>query len=267
MPAQQARYFLLTIPCHDFLPYLPVGVSYIKGQLEQGSGGYVHWQILVAFPKKVTCAKVKEIFGQSTHVEITRSEAANDYVWKEDSRIGHQFELGHLAFKRNSPKDWDKILDSAKRGKFDEVPADVLIRCYGNLKKIHVDSLQPSEQEKIVTVFWGRTGTGKSRRAWAEAGLQAYPKDPMSKFWDGYRGQEHVVIDEFRGAISISHILRWFDRYPTIVEVKGSSVVLNCKRIWVTSNISPEEWYPTLDQETKLALRRRLIVVHFDSFH
>jgi len=35
---------------------------------------------------------------------------------------------------------------------------------------------------------------------------------------DGYRGQEHVVFDEFRGGIDISHVLRWFDRYPVIVE-------------------------------------------------
>lgn len=268
MPARQARYFLLTIPHQDFLPYLPTGCSYIKGQLEQGSEtNYLHWQILVHFSAKVTAAKVKQVFGTSCHVEFSRSDAANDYVWKEDSRVGHQFELGALPFKRNSQTDWDQVLESVKKGKFEEVPSDVLIRCYGNIKKIHVDSLTPTEQEKQVSVFWGTTGSGKSRRAWQEAGLQAYPKDPMSKFWDGYRGQEHVVIDEFRGAISISHILRWLDRYPTIVEVKGSSVVLNCKRIWITSNLSPEQWYPDLDDETKRALRRRFTqVVHFDNW-
>lgn len=266
MPAPQARYWLLTIPCSDFMPYLPSGVAYIKGQLEEGSNtGFRHWQVLVSFETKVTLSRVKTVFGESCHAEITRSRAANDYVFKEDSRVGHQFELGRLAVKRNSPEDWDSVLDAAKRGEFDKVPSDILIRCYGNLKKIHVDSLQPTEQEKQVSVFWGKTGSGKSRRAWQEAGLQAYPKDPMSKFWDGYRGQENVVIDEFRGAISISHILRWLDRYPTIVEVKGSSVVLACQRVWITSNISPEEWYPDLDDETKRALRRRFFqVVHFN---
>jgi len=266
MPSQQARYWLLTIAQHEFTPYLPEGTSYIKGQLERGANtGYLHWQVLVAFPKKVTLSRVKEIFGSAAHAEASRSEAALDYVWKEDTRVGHQFELGRLAMKRNSSTDWDVVLASAKSGKWDEVPSDILIRNYGNLKKIHVDSLTPEETEKQVSVFWGATGTGKSRRAWAEAGLQAYPKDPMSKFWDGYRGQEHVVIDEFRGAISISHILRWLDRYPTIVEVKGSSVVLKCKRIWITSNLSPDEWYSDLDDETKRALRRRFFqVVHFN---
>jgi hypothetical protein len=75
-----------------------------------------------------------------------------------------------------------------------------------------------------------------------------------------------VVIDEFRGGIDISHILRWLDRYPVIVEVKGSSVVLKATHVWITSNISPDNWYPELDAETKLALRRRFAqVVHFDN--
>ena len=267
MPAQQARYFLLTIPQTCFTPYLPPDVNYIKGQLEYGSStGYLHWQVMVAFKAKATCAKVKEIFGQECHVEISRSAAANDYVCKEDTRVeGTQFELGRLAMKRDAPKDWDLVRANAEQGNFKEIPSDVFIRCYGNLKRIAVDSLIPHAQEKEVYVFWGSTGTGKSRRAWDEATWDAYPKDPNSKFWDGYRGQENVVIDEFRGAISISHMLRWLDRYPTIVEVKGSSCVFNAKRIWITSNLGPEMWYPDLDAETTMALRRRFTqVIHFN---
>jgi len=74
----------------------------------------------------------------------------------------------------------------------------------------------------------------------------------------------HVVMDEFRGAIDISHLLRWLDRYPVSVETKGGSKPLACTTMWITSNISPREWYPTLDQETVLALLRRLKVTHFN---
>lgn len=274
MPAPQGRYWLLTIAHHLFTPYLPEGISYIKGQLERGRGleadpgasGFLHWQVVCAFPKKVTLFKVKEIFGEQIHGQLTRSDAANTYCFKEDTRVGHQFELGSLAIKRNSRADWDDVLENVKKGRFSEVPSDILIRCYGNLKKIHVDSLKPSAIEREVYVYWGKTGTGKSRLAWEEAGIDAYPKDPNSKFWDGYSGQEHIVIDEFRGAISISHILRWLDRYPVIVEVKGSSVVFKAQKIWITSNLDPKQWYNDLDEETYLALRRRFTkVIHFDS--
>jgi len=76
-------------------------------------------------------------------------------------------------------------------------------------------------------------------------------------------GQKHVIIDEFRGGIDIGHMLRWLDRYPVIVEVKGSSTVLKAETIWITSNIHPKDWYPDLDEETKSALMRRLEVTHF----
>lgn len=123
--------------------------------------------------------------------------------------------------------------------------------------------MEPIGIERTVNVYWGSTGSGKSHRAWGEAGPHSYPKDPRTKFWDGYNGHEHVVIDEFRGGIDISHLLRWFDKYPVVVEVKGSSTVLKATKIWITSNISPNDWYPDLDQETKEALLRRLNVTHF----
>jgi len=62
------------------------------------------------------------------------------------------------------------------------------------IRTIAADFAEPAGMERTVVVFCGRTGTGKSRRAWEEAGLGAYPKDPRTKFWDGYRDQSHVVI-------------------------------------------------------------------------
>lgn len=267
MPAIQARYWLLTIPYNNFTPFLPPNVSYIKGQLEQGNNTeYLHWQIIIHFSEKKTLHYVKLIFGESIHAEATKSKAADDYVWKDDTAIvGTRFELGKRALKRDSVKDWDLIVKSARDGNFQDIPGDVLVRCYGNLKKIRVDSLKPESLEREIFVYWGKTGAGKSKRAWEEASLEAYPKDPNTKFWDGYCGQSHVVIDEFRGYISISHLLRWLDRYPVIVEVKGSSCVFAATKIWITSNLSPDSWYPELDEETLKALRRRFTsVIHFN---
>lgn len=222
----------------------------------------MHWQLFVGFRKAQRLSGVRKLFGNH-HAEPTRSEAAEQYVWKEETRVeGTQFELGQ-RMRRNVDKDWDKIRSDAISGRLDDVPSDVYIRCYNSLKRIVADHLQPIEMERVVLVFFGRTGSGKSRRAWQEASLQAYPKDPRSKFWDGYRGQENVVLDEFRGGIDISHVLRWFDRYPVVVEVKGSSTVLCARRIWITSNIHPREWYPGLDESTVQALLRRLVITEF----
>jgi len=260
----QGIYWLLTIPQHEFTPYLPPNVVYIKGQLERGADtGYLHWQLLVVHDNKCRLAAIKRIFGDGIHAELTKSKAANDYVWKDETSIdGTRFELGELKTKRNSDVDWAAVLDHAKRGRLDSVPPDIVVRHYGNLRRIGMDHLAPVAQERRVICYWGESGTGKSRRAWSEASFDAYPKDPLTKFWDGYTGQENVVIDEFRGGISIGHILRWFDRYPVNIEVKGAAVTLRAKTIWITSNLAPDQWYPDLDQETKQALLRRLEIHH-----
>lgn len=121
---------------------------------------------------------------------------------------------------------------------------------------------------RTVHVFWGATGTGKTRRAWEEAGNLAYPKVPATKFWDGYQGQSNVIIDEFCGQIDITNLLRWCDRYPCIVEIKGSATVLRAERIWITSNLDPSDWYPNATEEQRRALRRRFTeVVHFQTLN
>lgn len=114
--------------------------------------------------------------------------------------------------------------------------------------------------ERICYVFWGKTGTGKTRRAWDEAGLDAYPKCSRTKWWDGYRNQESVIIDEFRGAIDVTYLLLWLDRYPVNVEIKGGRVPLSATKVWITSNLHPREWFPDLDGATWDALNRRLVI-------
>jgi hypothetical protein len=229
--------------------------------LEQGSEtGYNHWQFVFATSKKKSLAQIREIFGGQGHFELTRSRAADDYVWKDDTSLGERFELGRRPTKRNSIIDWDAIRDDAVRGELDNIPADIYIRYYNSLTKIGSDHAKPHAIVRRTHVFWGKTGTGKSRRAWEEAGDEAYSKDPRTKWWTGYRGNECVVIDEFRGGIDIAHILRWTDRYAVSVETKGGSRPLCAERIWITSNLHPGDWYPELDRDTTQALMRRLII-------
>jgi len=266
---RQGVWWIATIPQHCFTPYLPPGVKYIRGQLEVGESEthFLHWQCCIAFNKKVSIRQFRNTFGVY-HGEITRSEAALHYVWKEDTRVpGTQFELGTKPINRNSAQDWDAIWDFAIRGELLDIPADIRIRCYSTLRRIHEDFLRPMPRIPTCRVFWGPTGTGKSRRAWQEAGLDAYPKDPRTKFWIGYRDQKHVVIDEFRGDIDISHFLRWLDRYPVTIEIKGSGRSLCGENFWIPTNSHPRDWYPGLDQMTYEALLRRLEIIEmFEPF-
>lgn len=267
MPSLQGRYFLLTIP-YTALTYIPDPkdeLAYVKGQREVGESGYEHWQLVAYFSKKVTITRVKEFFCEQAHVELSKSKAAEEYVWKEQSRVeGTQFERGKRPFKCNSKVDWDAAFEAAKSGDFDSIPAGVRLRCYNSITKVRRDNIKPPKRPGTkVKCYWGGTGLGKTRKAWYEAGEEAYVKDPNTKWWDGYNGQKRVIIDEFTGLISISHILRWLDMYPVIVETKGSAMPLLADEFWITSNIDPRLWYADINEEQKKALLRRMEVTHF----
>lgn len=268
---RQGIFWLLTIS-HELLPdlpclrtgELPASVVWLKGQLEQGEGGFRHWQFVVAFKTKASLATVQRTFGRSIHAEISRSAAANDYVCKEDTRIEGPWEWGAKPIQRNSKTDWDTVWAAAKSGAIEDIPSQIRVCHFGNILRIGSSYMAPRAIVRTVWVFWGASGTGKSRRAWEEAGLDPYSKCPRSKFWDGYQGQKAVVVDEFRGGIDVSHLLRWCDRYPVRVEVKGSSRPLEAETLWFTSNVDPRNWYPDLDADTLEALLRRFNIVHFN---
>lgn len=131
---------------------------------------------MVAYPKTVSLSRIRQDFGPC-HAELTKSDQARAYCQKEDTRIaGTQFEFGALAVRRNAETDWDAIRLAAISSDLSTVPSDIFVRCYNQLRRIGQDNLSPVAMERTCFVFWGTTGTGKSRRAWEEAGMDAYPK-------------------------------------------------------------------------------------------
>lgn len=261
---RQGIYWILTIPEDKWDgKTLPECAIYAKGQLESGgTTDYRHWQFVVGFKTKKTLAQVRELFGPY-HSELTRSVAAEDYVWKDATYVeGTRFEYGRKPINRKNKTDWDFVWKCAIKGNYEDIPADIRIRSYFSLRRIYEDFMVPVGTERTTIVYWGGTGVGKSRRAWEEAGADAYSKNPNSKFWSGYKGERNVVIDEFRGKIDVSYLLTWLDRYPLHIETKGSGRPAMFENIWICSNLPPKDWYPGLDEPTLKALLRRLRVVH-----
>lgn len=266
----QARYWIGTLPFDEYnlAPtreefWLRKGVKYVIGQQERGESGYHHYQVVVTLSRKQRLSFLTKYWPKS-HWEPTYAKAANEYVQKEDTRIpDSQFVFGTKPFHCNQKTDWSAVRSQAIAGHWNRIEDHVFIRCYHQLRRIWADASQAKPMERVCEVYWGPTSLGKSRLAWESAGNCAYSKDPRTKWWCGYQGEENIVIDEFRGDIDISHMLRWLDRYPVRLETKGSSVPHNGRRFWITSNIHPDQWYPEIDTETKNALLRRLRIIKF----
>jgi len=130
------------------------------------------------------------------------------------------------------------------------------------------DSPRNRDVQPVVLVLWGATGTGKTKRAYELAskhqeatGLSFYVKNSSNHWWQAYKGEKVVILDEFCGQSPIGELLKWLDRYPLIVEFKGGSVQLQAFKWIITSNYHPDQWYCQGLADHQAALKRRITTV------
>jgi len=140
---------------------------------------------------------------------------------------------------------------------------------YRNSFAVYMAMQATNKREWItrVTVLWGPPGIGKSRRARFEAGPDAYWVNQPSgenTWWDGYRGNENVVIDEFYGWMPRTLMQRLCDSTPIDVKVHGATTPFLAKRIWITSNSPPSQWWPNVGLGP---MERRLTGDHGEVIH
>jgi len=92
-----------------------------------------------------------------------------------------------------------------------------------------------------------------------------YIKNSNNKWWDGYRGQTCVILDELGDKqINLTYLLRWFDKYPCTVETKGATLPLKATSFIVTSNLTIDECWPEANLRHLEAMKRRCHVTHFN---
>lgn len=268
-PQQQARYWLLTINDNDsgesWTPptNLPEGIQWLRGQKEVGSDtGRPHWQLFVSFKRAVRLAAIKKSFGARVHAEPSRSTAAEEYVFKDDTAVPNtRFELGGKAFQRNSKTDWESAKQCAKAGRLDDCPPDVYIKYYRTLKAIAMDNMTKPEDLPSVCGIWiyGPPGTGKSHYARQHYGHSLYLK-AQNKWWDGYQNEKFVLLDDMDCKVLGHYLKIWADKYCFMAECKGSSIQIRPDKFIVTSNYTPEQLFD--DPILAEAVKRRFYMIH-----
>ena len=230
---------------------------YICGQLEKGDeSGKIHIQFFVNFEKACRITAITK-FCKQIHVERVKvNNGADRYCMKEETRVEGPVELGEKPVARNSKQDWEEIWQKAKEGKLEEIPASIRVLHYNKLKSIAKDHMKFEDKDHLRGIWvYGKAGAGKSR--WArEQSKSIYPK-LCNKWWDGYQGEEVVVMDDFmpEHKVLCQQLKIWADRYDCILETKGGAAHSAYNYIIVTSQYSIDEiWEDDRDRE---ALHRR----------
>lgn len=188
--------------------------------------------------------------------------AVNDYVKKDGDFI--EYGISTESAKSHKSKRYSALLDE---------DLETLCRT-GELNPIHVPNLKRARlllaQERLEPTtteeprgywYYGEPGTGKSHKARME-NPDAYIK-AQNKWWDGYNGQDVVILDDFDSS-ALGHYLKiWTDKWPCTGEIKGGQVPLTYTKFIITSNYTPQTLWPQ-DEEMCKAISRRCQKLHFN---
>lgn len=242
-------------------------VTYIVGQVERGhETEHPHVQFYCQFKIKKTLNWIKRNVDDKAHWEVARGKASQckAYCTKTDTRVRGPWEFGEPV-RQGQREGLEAAIKMIKTGAAirDIAEEQSLVwvhhgRGLMDLRKqlgLEADRRTFGPEGPEVWCLWGPSGTGKSRwvnKTWPDA----FWKIPNEKWWDGYTGQETVILDDFKdGDMRLSDLQRLIDWYPLWVEVKGGTIPMLAKRYVFTCNTHPSEWYRKADPHRTI-LRR-----------
>lgn len=239
----------------ELLEALSLSCDYIVIGDEIGENGTPHFQGYLELKKKQRFATITKLFPNNSkpHLEAksthsTRFQASN-YCKKDAKYV--EFGTPPQDNKKNGTPSGLKLICKAitegtplSEAIIDK--EDTYVRNYRGLQdlesRIKVKSI-PLKRIMEIEFHYGKTDTGKTHYC-----FHHYPdlfKKPIGKalWFDGYEGQETVLIDEFVGQYPLSDVLQLLDCWPTQVEVKCSHRYLAATRMLLTSNNHPSTYY------------------------
>jgi hypothetical protein len=255
--------------------------KYVCYQPERSpSTGTPHIQGYVVFTNARTFGGARGIVGSTAHIEVARGSCEQnvDYCSKEDSRdteagfgfieFGDRDAVQGTGCGSGSRTDLAIVAKRLRDGAtVEEVAQDHAASFIMYTRGIcsFAQLVVPKRAHKsIVYWYWGPTGTGKTRAA-SEESPDAYWKSSAHQWYDGYDGLSDIIIDDYRPSFStFNELLRLLDRYPYQAQIKGGTVQVNAKRIFITAPKCPADMWSSRTEEDLAQLIRRIEhVKHF----
>lgn len=209
-----------------------------------------HWQLRCYFENPVEWGSVQALTRDETgHCEMARSTSSS-YEIKEETRWPGTtpYVYGDPPKQSGKRTDCEEIMDMIKEGK---TGADIInikpnaLRMRKAIKEEIFARIPRRDGQTECLIIWGPTSVGKSW--WVEKTYPDYIPIELTKdyqWWDGYEGQDTVLIDEFDSREMKEPMwLSLFNYTKKKVPVKGAMVEFRAKRVILTSNINPAEWF------------------------
>lgn len=233
------------------------GFTYIKFQYEQGKEGTKHYQGVFYWKTKITCTGITKKYPRCGYLAPVKSiNGAVTYCGKDESRIGGPWEAGTMPSqgRRTDLLECKSIIDGG--GNIEDIFQQQFANAvrYGRGLKEYYSIVHKNDKrtwQTLCYVYYGDSGMGKTEAAkieskeWGGKTFWLTLEGGMhgKVWWDGYDGEENVVIDEFNCQIRLADFKRLIDSSPLKVPIKGGMVPFLAKRIWIMSNVMLDAWY------------------------
>lgn len=217
--------------------------------------GYVEWHS----PKKFSTMKNlnNRIHWYNRKLKGTPQQCA-DYCKKD----GKYVERGKIS-EQGKRNDIDEILIPTCNAiisnkvtlnqvvKEDPRSYHIFGRTFEKCDQIRDSELPARSEMPLGLWFYGPTACGKSHKAYNY--INCKPGDRSRVYvhpirdkgwWDNYRQQEVIILDEFRGQIAYEEMLQLIDKWPYQVPRRNRTPVeVNSPIIIITSSMSPTMVY------------------------
>ena len=113
-----------------------------------------------------------------------------------------------------------------------------------------------------ITYQFGAPGTGKTRYVMEKYGYRnVYRITDYDHPFDGYKGQNVILFEEFRSQIKLSELLSYIDIYPVELKCRYTNKIACYNTVYFNTNITLENQYRGVDDYSRKAFYRRINTV------
>lgn len=228
-----------------------------------------HFQGYIQFKNKKRLGGVKKIFGtKKIHLESCKGSALqNKKYCAKDNKFT---ELGKFV-TQGQRTDLEQIQKELKKDpNIDNIMENhfqTYCRYRNGIKDYAEKCAKDNSKEfrKVEVIYiYGETNAGKTKTAMKDAQFKI--EGDNLKWWDGYNHEKIILIDEYDNDIKITKLLNLLDGYQLRLPIKGGFTYANWTKVYITSNIHPDNLHQQAKPQHRRALFRRIDkIIHLKS--
>lgn len=112
------------------------------------------------------------------------------------------------------------------------------------------DKYRKVNRDVHVSYIYGKAGVGKTRSIMEKHGYEnVFRVTDYDHPFDGYAGEDVLLLDEFRSGLPFSLMLNVIDRYPLMLPCRYAKRVACYTTVYIVSNIPLDKQYPNIQMD------------------